>query len=431
MTESPTFHGRLLARWLDTDYRRHARREGQLIRPTMLPMMWVMVAVGSVAWLALLTFGRGSLQVQSLPGMTALAVFLGCVVADSIDSACNKHTIADFSWVIYTVAAAHFGLHWEIVLAGAASRGLTGLRLFPVGVVSLINANLVTVEAMVAGVVASVLHGHLPGWALVCIVAAARLFINNFIMVLAPFTGPIIPAIMECIQDEWRQLLLILPILAACMTAAEVSPVVAVIGAISVSLMSMISSKSTSDVVIAESKLDIDEKTSLHNFARFLRDLGEQVVRGDSTDTPFGVFMIDIDHFKQLNDRHGHLEGDVALLGVANALRDALEGTGGSAARFGGEEFSVIVAESSEAKVEEIADRVRIACKEALKRWDTSVSIGVAHHAPLTESSEELLARADSALYEAKRGGRDRVCVADPATPNVVHIPSRSLPKAA
>lgn len=431
MGGTSAFTMKLLTRWLDTEYRRHARREGELLRPVLLPMMWIMVGIGVLLWTGLLVFGRGQLQIHDLPGFAVLIVLLGCIVADCIDSACDKHLIADFSWVVYTVAAAYYGLHWELVLVAMCSRGLAGMRLFPIGVVSLINASLVACEVVAAGAVAALLHGHVAPWIAVIFVAMARLIVNNVIIISAPVTGPVIEGIIDCFQTEWRQLALLAPFLATCMFATEASPIAALAGTVSASLLSMISLKSTSDVVIAESKLDIDEKTSLYNYARFSRDLGEQVVRGDSTRTPFGVFMIDIDHFKRLNDQHGHLQGDVALLSAADALRGALVGSTNVAARFGGEEFSVIITNSTPEEIERIADQVRIACKHALDPWGTSVSIGVAHHAPLTESSEELLARADAALYAAKHGGRDQVRVARAAGEHAAAVADASFQRAA
>lgn len=132
------------------------------------------------------------------------------------------------------------------------------------------------------------------------------------------------------------------------------------------------------------------------------------------------ALMVDIDHFKPINDSHGHDVGDRILRRVADACGSDLRGSD-LLARYGGEEFVVVLPESSEAEARAAAERMR-ARVEAVTHTElnasVTVSIGVAAEIPGTASGfEHLVQRADRALYQAKEAGRNRVAVADSATP--------------
>jgi diguanylate cyclase (GGDEF)-like protein len=132
------------------------------------------------------------------------------------------------------------------------------------------------------------------------------------------------------------------------------------------------------------------------------------------------VVMVDLDHFKRYNDRHGHLVGDIALQRVARALT-AAAGSEDRVARFGGEEFTVALTGADATAARAYADRVR----RALREEDVddgrrlTVSAGIAMLGPDGATIDALLRRADEALYHAKAGGRDRVVSAAsaPAAP--------------
>jgi two-component system, cell cycle response regulator len=127
------------------------------------------------------------------------------------------------------------------------------------------------------------------------------------------------------------------------------------------------------------------------------------------------VMLFDIDHFKQVNDRHGHPAGDQVLRQLAErALRQvrSVDLVG----RLGGEEFIVVMPETSLAGAAIVAERVRAAVAEELftlpddgKQIPVTISIGVAVTGQGTEGLEDLLKRADDALYDAKNAGRNRV----------------------
>jgi diguanylate cyclase len=133
----------------------------------------------------------------------------------------------------------------------------------------------------------------------------------------------------------------------------------------------------------------------------------------------FTVLIIDIDHFKAINDAHGHLLGDRVIVAVANVLRSCV-GERGPIARMGGEEFAVLLAHTSSAGGVELAERIRNTVEHGkIRRADTeetignvTVSLGVASCSE-NEQFESMLARADTALYQSKSGGRNRVTVAE------------------
>jgi len=117
------------------------------------------------------------------------------------------------------------------------------------------------------------------------------------------------------------------------------------------------------------------------------------------------VAVVDLDHFKAFNDEHGHLSGDRLLKSAAAAWRTALRQTD-TLARYGGEEFGVALPSCSLSEAEVVLDRLR-----TLTPDEQTCSIGLAEWSP-GETGAELVARADEALYEAKRGGRDALVVA-------------------
>jgi diguanylate cyclase len=124
----------------------------------------------------------------------------------------------------------------------------------------------------------------------------------------------------------------------------------------------------------------------------------------DSQEPPLGVAMLDLDHFKLVNDRQGHLAGDRILQELTQLLKPALR-EGDMLARFGGEEFVVLMPRTPLRSACSLAERLRQRVEEKL---DTTVSIGVAANIP-GETSTDLLSRADAALYTAKQEGRNLV----------------------
>ena len=139
----------------------------------------------------------------------------------------------------------------------------------------------------------------------------------------------------------------------------------------------------------------------------------ERALRYDST---LALLMIDLDHFKKVNDTYGHLVGDDVLRDVGQLLSDTIRGSD-IVARYGGEEFLVLLPETDDDGSEKFANRIREAVEEHLFARESlaeplrlTASIGVAvYPAARIESVEDLFARADAALYRAKADGRNRV----------------------
>jgi diguanylate cyclase (GGDEF)-like protein len=168
----------------------------------------------------------------------------------------------------------------------------------------------------------------------------------------------------------------------------------------------------------------IDTKTGLLNAGTWEREAATEVARAVRTHTSLAVALIDIDHFKAVNDSFGHLAGDRALRTVARALPIFLREYD-LVGRFGGEEFALLLPQAKALDAYRIAERIRahIVTMPITVSDDTdaesvklSISIGVAVLGARWDSSSgaqltELLAAADGALYQAKRNGRNQVCV--------------------
>ena len=158
-----------------------------------------------------------------------------------------------------------------------------------------------------------------------------------------------------------------------------------------------------------------DALTGLRSRRYFEAELARAGARGTS---PLAVFVIDIDRFKAINDRHGHPTGDRVLVEVAHRLRRAVR-DGDVLARHGGEEFALLAFDLDRTAVPAVAERLRSAVGRlpvevsAEHRLSVTVSVGAAGTSS-RQPPEHLIAQADRALYAAKAQGRDRVAVGDP-----------------
>jgi diguanylate cyclase (GGDEF)-like protein len=164
----------------------------------------------------------------------------------------------------------------------------------------------------------------------------------------------------------------------------------------------------------AERGANLDALTGLPNRRYFDELLAIMGPRRRETDS-LGIMMVDIDHFKRLNDRHGHARGDEVLKAVAAAIAATLRAED-TPVRYGGEEFAVILRRASAPQASEAAERVRAAVAGMSRDGlgldaPVTVSVGVAV-ATMDEEVSAVIGRADAALYTAKRRGRDRVEVA-------------------
>jgi|GEM_PF-1973986 len=164
-----------------------------------------------------------------------------------------------------------------------------------------------------------------------------------------------------------------------------------------------------------------DYLTRSYNRRYIMEALAREKARADRENAEFSVCILDLDHFKQLNDRFGHAVGDKVLLSFAKRIRSELRGMDSvnqsqferSFGRFGGEEFIAVLPNTAADGGRGCAQRLckAIASKPFLDKYPVTVSVGIATYYQ-GETIPELLHRADTALYEAKESGRNRVCCA-------------------
>jgi diguanylate cyclase (GGDEF)-like protein len=164
-----------------------------------------------------------------------------------------------------------------------------------------------------------------------------------------------------------------------------------------------------------------DELTGLLTSKSFFSELRREAARAESEGRPFCVLMMDLDHFKLVNDTHGHLVGSQTLEEIGGLIMRALR-AGDVAARFGGEEFAAFLLDADCAQALVAAERVRTTIQEHLfaatrrgaalaekRTLRLTISIGVASYPDDARDPIELIELADTALYHAKQSGRNRV----------------------
>jgi diguanylate cyclase (GGDEF)-like protein len=159
----------------------------------------------------------------------------------------------------------------------------------------------------------------------------------------------------------------------------------------------------------------VDALTRLPNRRRFDGDIEAEWDRCRRYGRPLSMIMLDLDHFKALNDEHGHVYGDEVLRATSSALTEVMRASD-TAYRYGGEEFAILLRETGLEDAEEVAERLRaaVAAFEAARPGvRVTASLGVAERLSTMSHHTELVAKADTALYAAKNRGRDRVVVAD------------------
>ncbi len=160
-----------------------------------------------------------------------------------------------------------------------------------------------------------------------------------------------------------------------------------------------------------------DALTGSFNRGEILEMLRRELERGARSKTTTGILMLDIDHFKSLNDTYGHLTGDAVLREVTQRISKAVRSYD-SVGRYGGEEFVILLPGCNREQVDQGAERVRAAVDNGPvwvneSQISVTVSIGAAVTTHAGISDKEILAAADVALYQAKRIGRNRTVVSD------------------
>ncbi len=163
-----------------------------------------------------------------------------------------------------------------------------------------------------------------------------------------------------------------------------------------------------------------DALTGVHNRRYFDEALQREIQRARRLNYPLTLLFVDIDKFKDFNDRYGHMAGDVALQNVATVLRRVVREVD-VVARYGGEEFTVVMPGCAYDAAENVAEKLRAAVEQArfaIREKETeasvTVSVGAATYPDTTTSAWDLVSAADAAMYQAKQAGRNRVRVAQP-----------------
>lgn len=169
-------------------------------------------------------------------------------------------------------------------------------------------------------------------------------------------------------------------------------------------------------MVQASEVSQIDALTFLVNRRMIVRELQSEVIRAERYNNPLSISILDIDHFKNVNDTYGHLAGDEALRQVAYQLRDHIRHPD-MAGRYGGEEFLILLPNSDLNAAVEQASRLSKQVRETIIQVEDhtlniTISIGIAQFRNGEDTWETLLNRADNAMYEAKNNGRNRWVVA-------------------
>jgi diguanylate cyclase (GGDEF)-like protein len=194
----------------------------------------------------------------------------------------------------------------------------------------------------------------------------------------------------------------------------------------------------------AQELAKIDDLTGLYNDRYLHVRLREELAHSAATGAPCALIFMDLDHFKPVNDEHGHLVGSQVLREVGYLLRRATAGFDAILARYGGDEFTIVLPGRTAEAAEELADRLRTVIAGAVfmsrsygpdlpalhLRNAITASFGVADtldgsHAEGVDSAVRLIREADQAMYAAKAAGRDRVVIATPHSPPLATPPRK------
>lgn len=155
----------------------------------------------------------------------------------------------------------------------------------------------------------------------------------------------------------------------------------------------------------------VDSLTGLANYRRFMEALTEELSRSERTRRPFAIVLLDMDGLKKINDKHGHLVGSRALVRLADVLKKECRNID-TAARFGGDEFCMVLVETEKSFAQQVASRVMERLAAEQEKPPLSVSVGVSEFPGDGETTGSLLDAADRALYRMKRSEEKRIILA-------------------
>ena len=179
-----------------------------------------------------------------------------------------------------------------------------------------------------------------------------------------------------------------------------------------------------------------DDLTGLLSSRSFFSELRREAARAKAEERPFCVLMMDVDHFKNVNDTYGHLTGSKTLEEIGGSIIEIMR-SGDAAARFGGEEFAAFLLDADVSQAMVAAERIRsvieaqeftvVRTGQPVEKHHVTISIGISAFPHDSLDPIELVEMADSALYRAKREGRNRVCAYHDLSPEELNrrLPSR------
>lgn len=207
---------------------------------------------------------------------------------------------------------------------------------------------------------------------------------------------------LQDVNDAWRHLIL---------TRAALVLVLSIVVIILLIYLFRLMRRQDSGLRELETFARIDTLTGLLNRRYFLLRGEEELTRASRYQRPLSLVMLDLDHFKQINDKLGHAAGDDVLRAFSRVINAILRESD-LIGRIGGEEFVVIMPETDIVAAREISERMRVAINTISTRIGSlSASLGIAVWKGAPESMQKLLKRADSAMYAAKKAGRNRIVV--------------------
>jgi diguanylate cyclase (GGDEF)-like protein len=153
-----------------------------------------------------------------------------------------------------------------------------------------------------------------------------------------------------------------------------------------------------------------DPLTGAANVRTFHEAAALEIERSRRTDRPFTIAYVDLDDFKRVNDRSGHLVGDQVLRTVVRALRENVRATD-TVARLGGDEFAVLLPETDTPAADAVVEKIRRVFADEMRRgdWPVTFSIGVATYRTPPADTDEMIRKADEFMYLVKRGGKNDV----------------------
>ena len=168
------------------------------------------------------------------------------------------------------------------------------------------------------------------------------------------------------------------------------------------------------ELLVTKNQAEKDPLTELHNRRRFEAYFAKLLEKFRQEKSPFSLIILDIDNFKNINDTHGHLVGDDVLIALANILKNFIN-KNHFTARIGGEEFAILLPDITLDEAAKIAEKLRVTVANRSVdledgKLDFTVSLGVTQ-AKKSDTMQSIIKRADDALYESKRNGKNRVTI--------------------